>query len=297
MYISIKNKTLSLSLNFDAILSFLDSYGVLAIYTFLNGCLIARYGHYFFPWIQESFLVYLETTLVIYGINFFFMAFHEQLVCLVIGARPLKTKQEKALLETLFRELCSKVKGAEYKLYMVDDLSINAYAIGSNVVAITRGATLALSKEQIKGLLAHEVGHHYHKHSTRDMVLTYMCGVFSIAMVLFKIFKRLLKHMGYNPEYPTRQENVIIRFLVGIVNLIVFMLNLIVAIFSSIRRRKREYTADNLACEIGYGAELLSALYALNEITLDGYRNMKQHITRTHPYLSDRIKNIEDGFQ
>lgn len=84
--------------------------------------------------------------------------------------QPLKDERDK--LQRLFSEVCraARKEPGSFKVYVMDDLSPNACALGRNHVAVTRGLLKDFSDEQIKGILAHEMGHLHFGDTIRNRV-------------------------------------------------------------------------------------------------------------------------------
>lgn len=80
----------------------------------------------------------------------------------IYGARPIKTNKDKEKLFPLFMEVYDTIRekktytNRHIKLHIDRSMNMNAYAIGRNTIAITKGAMMGLTDNQIKGLLAHE---------------------------------------------------------------------------------------------------------------------------------------------
>jgi len=58
------------------------------------------------------------------------------------------------------------------KLYIKEDMSINAFAFGKSSMIITRGSLELLSDECLKGLMAHEFGHFVHGDTIASLFAT-----------------------------------------------------------------------------------------------------------------------------
>lgn len=268
----------SLLYNFECLI-------IMILYGILNHELV----HLFFP-TKEAHTVLLIIYLII--IILVQSEIYEYFILLTMGARPLKTMEEKNLLESLFDEVKSKGTDTDLRLYIVNDISINAYAIGSRTIAITKGAVKGLSKSQLEGMIAHEMGHHYYGTPLIVMATTLFSGIFGLLGIVIKLFiylVRLITRVDDNPN----EANLFFRAIISISNLLYLASSFITAVITRILSRFKEYNADQYAVSIGYGDGLLSALYQLDNINWDGYNNMKQHLTRTHPYLYDRIAHIE----
>jgi heat shock protein HtpX len=163
-------------------------------------------------------------------------------------------KGEYPWIEEFVAELCKKHRLKMPKLAIVNDAQPNAFVFGrtnsSASLCVTQGLLKSLNKDEVKGVLAHEIGHIKHN----DMVV--MVIISAIPMIAFFVARFLLfapkggekKDMGY-------------LILVGVVAWVVYFLtNLLVMFFSRIR----EYYADRFG-GLNYRTEALAS--ALAKIT------------------------------
>lgn len=94
-----------------------------------------------------------------------------------VGARPLATQKDKDYLLPLFQSVYDEVlelnpkTSKKIKLYIAEDYTVNAFAVGRNTIVLNRGAIEGFSEEQLKGVIAHEFGHLSHG-DTKALLLT-----------------------------------------------------------------------------------------------------------------------------
>lgn len=132
---------------------------------------------------------------LIFGANLhsFFVVLIIYVVCMVLactppaewiyrkiqGVRPLATQKEKERLLPLFEEVYEQAQEVDENLskniglYIQDSMEINAFAFGRHTVVITKGSMELLNDDEIKGLLAHELGHHSH-YDTMALLFAYI---------------------------------------------------------------------------------------------------------------------------
>ncbi|MBI2507887.1 zinc metalloprotease HtpX [Candidatus Woesearchaeota archaeon] len=88
--------------------------------------------------------------------------FSHKLILLMYRAKEVSKKDNPALHE-MVEEICKEANIPKPKIYLVPTEAPNAFAAGPNpkksVVAVTQGILKLLSKEELKGVLAHEVAH------------------------------------------------------------------------------------------------------------------------------------------
>lgn len=91
--------------------------------------------------------------------------------------RILNDRQAVSYIESLGRRLASYAPGERYpyQFKIVNDSSINAFALPGGFVYINRGAIEAADTEaQIAGVMAHEIGHVVLRHGTHQMSNAYL---------------------------------------------------------------------------------------------------------------------------
>ena len=197
-------------------------------------------------------------------------------------------------------------------VYIIDDPALNAFAIGRNPkqasVAITSGLLQKLNRDELQGVIAHEISHV----NNRDVLLMAICAVLLGTIVIlawygsrFMIFGAMTGSRRSSSR-GGGQGNIII-----LVVALVFMI--LAPIFAQLIyfavSRKREYLADaSAALYTRYPEGLASALEKLgastgqlksaNQATAPMYivnpfrkKGMKaSDLSSTHPPLSERIR-------
>ena len=198
-------------------------------------------------------------------------------------------------------------------VYIIDDPALNAFATGRDpkraAVAITSGLLQKLNRDELQGVIAHEISHI----KNRDVLLMTMCSILLGTIVIlawygsrFMIFGALTGSRRSSSSRGGGQGNMIIL----VVSLAFMILAPIMAqlIYFAISR-KREYLADaSGALYTRYPEGLASALEKLgastgqlksaNQATAPMYiinpfrkKGMKaSDLSSTHPPLSKRIR-------
>ena len=201
------------------------------------------------------------------------------------------------------------------RLYLIDDISPNAFATGRNpkhaVVAVTRGLLEKLDRTELEGVLAHELSHIGNRDMLVSTVVVVLAGVVIYATDF--LFRSLLwggnRRQGGNGGHPAL-------LLVG------FFALIFSSLFATLLRfavsRKREYLADSSGALLTrYPEGLASALekleqdktnmrYANNatahlfiESPFGGDKhgrkvNFLAKLFMTHPPLEDRIRKLRE---
>lgn len=212
------------------------------------------------------------------------------------SVRRVATKTEKERLYPLFQEIYQKtfeensLIGKNVRLYIVDSMEVNAFIIGRNTLAITRGALKMLNDNELKGIIAHEFGHLSNFDGVTAILINFCTTIY---LLFFAVINVLL-------NYLEREFNdTLFSSLCGIVNQIIQLpvkiVYLVFVLLISGGSRKKEYKADTYACRLGYQEELKSALYKLYNIQVsDRKKGLIENLERTHPVLAYRIERLED---
>ncbi len=197
-------------------------------------------------------------------------------------------------------------------IYIIDDPAMNAFATGRNAehasVAVTAGLLQALNRDELQGVIGHEIAHI----KNRDVLLMSLCGVLLGAIVLLAWYGSRMMLFGgmYGGRRSSRSgggggQGIIIIVAIVLAILAPIMAQLIYFAIS----RKREYMADaSSALYTRYPEGLASALeklagskvqvQAANQATAPAYiinpfrekGRAAADLTSTHPPISERIR-------
>ena len=219
------------------------------------------------------------------------------------SARPLRTNQEIEYLQPLFDEVYQNALeenpklSNNIKLYIIDAMFVNAFAMGRKTIAVTKGAIETFNQEELKGVLAHEFGHISYGH-TKALLLT-VVGNFILSFFVF-LFRTFIKIMGlissiFASTSPAMLIVNIINWIFSILFEITFFLFIYLGqIILSLNSRSNEYQADSFAYQIGFGEELTQSLYLLQKISMTQKMTLKEKLTSSHPHITQRIERLEN---
>lgn len=202
------------------------------------------------------------------------------------------TKKESERLSPVFQELKNKANLEDVELYIDNDITINAYALGTRTIVINRGCLETLTDDQIRGILAHEFGHLSHGDNLVQFVLLVgnlmFLGLF-MALRLIGWIIRLASVFSSN-----RNEIHFIGRTISLIDMIGYSLTMfIIQLLLLINQRKCEYQADQYACQLGYGQNMLDVLYILSSLDVTEKMSILERLKASHPYIRDRIKILE----
>lgn len=161
----------------------------------------------------------------------------DKIALAVSGAKPLAHDENKYVYH-LVENLCIAAGLPMPKIYIIEDMAINAFAAGRKPelasVAITRGAIEKLTNEELEGVIAHELSH-VKNYDIRFMTLV---AVMAGALV---ILGDIFRHARWRSSSNDRGSGNIL-VLVGVV--LALLSPLIAELIKLAVSRKREYLAD-----------------------------------------------------
>ena len=185
------------------------------------------------------------------------------------------------------------------KLYVMEDSNINAFASGRNpknaVVCVTTGTLEKLDKQELEGVLAHELSH-IASYDIRFMTLTAV--LVGMIAIISEIFLRSLFWGGISGGNDRDNKAQIIFIIVGIV--LAILAPIVVMMVQLAISRKREYSADASAVKfIRSPTGLKNALKKIkNEHPPNSNQKHKYNKAIAPLFISDPFKrNIKGLFQ
>jgi heat shock protein HtpX len=123
------------------------------------------------------------------GMNFFSYWFSDKIVLKMYGAQEV-TPAEAPELHRMVEDLAREAGIPKPKVYIIPDDSPNAFATGRNpehaAVAATQGIMRILTPEELKGVLAHEIGHVRNRDILISTIAATMAGAIMILANMVK---------------------------------------------------------------------------------------------------------------
>jgi heat shock protein HtpX len=194
------------------------------------------------------------------------------------------------------------------KIYIIPDPSPNAFATGRSPqhasVAVTEGLLAKLNRDELQGVIAHEVSHIIH----RDILFVTLASIMLGSIVLLSnVFLRGTLYGGSRRRYSSGRDNSGGQGLMIVIALVAAILAPLMAqILYFALSRKREYLADAGAVRLTrYPEGLASALEKIaesklpvasaNKVTAPMYisnpfRGRSVSLFSTHPPIDKRIE-------
>ena len=234
-----------------------------------------------------------------------------QVVMAMNRAREVKSEDENPFLWNTVEALSIAARLPMPKVYIIDDPSPNAFAAGMTpenaAVAVTTGLLERLNRQEIEGVLAHEVAH-IQNYDVR--LATTAVALVAVIGILSDLGMRMLWWSGGRRRRQRGREGQgeAILLLVAVVLLILAPLAAVLVQLAI--SRNREYLADASGAELcrnpGALASALRKIAAVPEpvraasascaalyISDPMKRRSWAHLFATHPPVEERIRRLE----
>ncbi len=215
------------------------------------------------------------------GMNIVSYWYSDKIVLGLAGAKKAKREEYFDLYTTV--ENLSITAGLPMpKVYVITDPAPNAFATGRDkehaVVAVTTGLLAILEKNELEGVIAHELSHI----GNRDMLLsTAVVVLVGLVSILADIFTRSLIFGGHSRDSDNKGGNLLM-----IVGIIFAILSPIFAVLIQLAiSRKREFLADASGALLTRYPEGLAN--ALRKIAAYSKPMRRQSTAIAHLYIAD----------
>ena len=238
------------------------------------------------------------------AMNFFAYWFSDKIVLKMYKAREVN-ESEAPDLYNIVRMLSQKAEMPMPKVYMIDEEQPNAFATGRNpkhaAVAVTTGIMRILSREELQGVIGHELAHV----RNRDILISTIAATIAGAISYLAQMAQWAMIFGGNRGDDEEGGSPVAAFVMMIVGPIAAM------IVQMAISRSREYAADKGGAEIAgnprYLAGALRKLHtASQKIHMDANPSTSHmfivnplsgggilKLFSTHPPIEERIARLE----
>lgn len=232
------------------------------------------------------------------GILYFFVAlslimnftsywFSDKIVLKISGAKRADRK-EYFDLYTIVENLSISSGLPMPKVYVVTDQAPNAFATGRDqkhaVVAVTTGLLHILEKNELEGVIAHELAHIQNRDILLQSVVVVLVGLIAIASDFF------IRSTMWGGRGRDREGGNGIMIIVGIVLMI--LSPIVATIIQLAISRKREFLADATGALMTRYPEGLAS--ALIKISASDIPMKKANHATAHLYISDPFDDIQE---
>ena len=219
----------------------------------------------------------------------------DRVVLAASKARPVTEAQAPQLVNVV-RELTLAAGIPMPSVYLIDDTALNAFATGRDPghasIAVTTGLLERLDREELQGVIGHELSHVRNFDIRYAMLVGVLVGTIAL---LADVFLRMTFWGGFG-----RRSSSSDRGGGGGLQALVFVLAIVLAILAPIFgrlvqlavSRQREYLADASSVELTrnpYGLQRALALLADDREVLEVANRATQHL-----YFRNPIRKFED---
>lgn len=249
---------------------------------------------YILKWFGEYYYIYLWISMELIGLSMMYIG--------PTFIQPLfnkLTSLEDGELKTKITKLANRCNFPLKDIQIIDG-SIrsnhsNAYFYGffnNKKIVIYDTMISQFTSDEILAVVAHELGHWYHSHNLKNMIINSITNLLFLTMTSFFINNTdLFKALGYNDDISAG-----LRIILAYIPLI--PLRHILNFISKFNTRKEEYQADEYATKLGLKNNLQDGLIKvynnnLNSPCVDWLYSMYYY---THPTLIERLTNINRFF-
>ena len=245
------------------------------------------------------------TALIFAGImNFGTYWFSDKIVLMMYRAKPV-TEADAPELYAITRDLTMKAGLPMPKVYIMENDTPNAFATGRNpghaAVAVTTGIMRLLSREELTGVLAHELAHI----QNRDILISTIAATIAGAISYLAHMAQWAAMFGGTRDNEREGNPIALIVMMIVAPLAAMIIQMAIS-------RSREYGADMGGARIcGNPLSLANALrkleYANKRIPMVGVNAATSHmfivnplsggsllrLFSTHPPIEERIKRLE----
>lgn len=246
-------------------------------------------GFIFSVALDDSFAVYISVFISV-ALSFGGYFWSDKLVLMMSKAKEIDRESNKQLYR-LVENLCITAGLPVPKIYIIDDLAMNAFATGRNpkkaVIALTSGLINGLEKNELEGVIAHELSHIGNRDILLSTIVIVMVGYVAI---MADIFRRWSFFGGRRRR--SGNDSGQIGAIIMIVALVFSILAPIVATVIKLAiSRKREFLADADAGLMTRYPEGLAR--ALEKISADPHPLRTANRTTAPLFIDDPMKKVK----
>lgn len=235
---------------------------------------------------------------LLFGVVLFSKPVQRLVFVRMLGART-PTIAERKRLEPLWSEVAqaNHFGTRRFVLAVADGDDLNAFACGGHLLVVSSFAIDNLTDDELTGVLAHELSHHLGGHTVALTIAQWMSlPIIAIARIGF-----WLRNLSDRATVAVSRRHPNLRF-IGVASSFVLtiasrvmLLGLVVAqLLGNVVGRGAEYQADRRAFEMGFGAELLSALkHVAPRTPRQDSTSFGSVVLMSHPPAHIRIARLE----
>jgi len=186
------------------------------------------------------------------GLNFFAYWFSDKIVLRMYGAREV-SEAEAPDLYGIVRRLAQKAELPMPRVYIMEEDQPNAFATGRNpkhaAVAVTTGIMRILSREELQGVIGHELAHVKHRDILISTLAATIAGAISYLSQMAQWAMIFGSRGGNDEEGGSNPIAALVMMIVGPIAALIVQMAI---------SRSREYSADEGGARIAGNPRYLS---------------------------------------
>lgn len=238
------------------------------------------------------------------GMNFFAYWFSDKIVLRMYGAKEV-SEAEAPELYGIVRRLAQKGEIPMPRVYIINQDQPNAFATGRNpkhaAVAVTTGIMRILSREELQGVIGHELAHIKHRDILISTIAATIAGAISYLAQMAQ-WAMIFGHRGDDEEGGGNPMAALVMMIVGPIAALIVQMAI---------SRSREYAADEGGARLAGNPRYLSGalrklhwasqkipmnanpatlhMFIVNPLSGGGILRLFS----THPPIEERIARLE----
>jgi len=239
--------------------------------------------------------------------NFVSYWFSDKIVLAMYKAQPV-TEAQAPDLYAMVRRLTQKAGLPMPKVYIIPEEALNAFATGRNpehgVVAVTEGIIRALDREELEGVIAHELAHIKHRDILTGTIVATIAG--AISMLAQMAHWAMIFGGGRRDDSDEGGSPVVALVMMIVAPIAAMLVQMAIS-------RTREYEADkggaaiagnpyglaNALLKLERGAQIVpmhdakpatAHMFIMNPLTGGGLMKLFS----THPPIAERVKRLKE---
>ncbi|HVY01460.1 MAG TPA: M48 family metallopeptidase [Candidatus Nanoarchaeia archaeon] len=243
----------------------------------------------------------------IFSIGYIFIGFYNSDKLAIFSARAVPAGTEHRQFINSVESMSLAAGLPKPKCYVMQSDQINAFAAGRDpknaVICVTTGALRKLNKQELEGVIAHEMGHIANYDIRFITIASVVVGLISVIAEIF------LRSLWFSNNNDNKNNNVLI--IIAAI-LVAILAPLIANLISLAISRKREFAADATAVKLTrYSPGLRSALQKIKldhfpeqdkkryakamapMFISDPFKKKFMNLFSTHPDIDQRISALE----
>ena len=243
---------------------------------------------------MTSAVIVAAAVLVMFFCLYFVPGFDRSLCYSYGGRKP--NNLEAAYIQDILMDIEAAARNIpeleipELHVYISGQMQLNAFSIGRGSIVIMRPLLQALDRDEVRGVLAHEIGHLVHRDTIWGLLRFAAASVGQTAIQFLSLIASGFTFLALIPLF-----GFLFIWMSLFVNAIIYGLQFILRIPASLLAlcgsRRNEYDADAFAVKLGFGPGLYRALLVLSNGATDNM-TLSQRLQSTHPVTRDRLKRI-----